>query len=78
VVPWVLKEQGGRFGDVFVTSVSDGTVIPPGPEFQIYKNVMWKLMSLALSGRMQPEQVLKQGQDIFDERIESVRRYDEP
>jgi hypothetical protein len=46
--------------------VDSGTVIPPDRVYGVYKNTMWKLLRLALSGQLSPEETLRAGQQLMD------------
>jgi len=51
-------------------SYSIGTVIPPNDAYPVYKNTMWKLLSLAFTGRMAVDDLLEQGQVIINEKMD--------
>ena len=48
-------------------SMENGYPIPCSPLYGLYKNTMWKLLNLALSGKMEVEAVLESGQEIIYE-----------
>jgi ABC-type glycerol-3-phosphate transport system substrate-binding protein len=64
----------GPYFEALRLSEHIGTPIPPEPAFAIYKNTMWKLLRLAISGRMTAEQVLAAGQEVIEERERQMRR----
>jgi len=48
-------------------SMENGYPIPCSPLYGLYKNTMWKLLNLALSGKMEVGAVLESGQEIIYE-----------
>ena len=70
----IFGEKGGEFRDVLLMSYERGAAIPPNDVYPIFKNTMWKLLSLALSRQMEPQQLLDQGQLMIDEKIQRRER----
>ena len=68
---WEISEKLNPYWEALNKSSVRGTVIPPERAYGVYKNVMWKLLRFALSGQMQAEKVLTEGQRIVNKQMES-------
>jgi ABC-type glycerol-3-phosphate transport system substrate-binding protein len=54
------------YGGILDATIDGGTVIPPDQSYAVYKNTMWRLIRLALSGQMSAEDMLQTGQRLMD------------
>lgn len=56
----------GRRQAMLARSAGIGEVIPPGPGYGIYKNIMWKILRFILSGSMKPDAALAEARRLID------------
>jgi ABC-type glycerol-3-phosphate transport system substrate-binding protein len=54
------------YGAILDATIDNGTVIPPDRSYAVYKNTMWRLIRLVLSGQMPVETMLQTGQRLMD------------
>lgn len=62
-------EELGKFHDHMEPlriSAERGVPLPPDQSYKIFKNTMWKLLRLVLSGQMEVREALEQGQAVVD------------
>ena len=57
---------------VLLDSAENGTVLPSGKAYGVYKNIMWKLLRFALTGQMSPREVLRKGQQLWEEEMKNA------
>jgi arabinogalactan oligomer/maltooligosaccharide transport system substrate-binding protein len=59
---------------VLAKSADAGEVIPPGPGYGIYKNIMWKILRFILSGSMKPDAALAEARRLIDANLREISR----
>ena len=65
-----LSAESNAYYSQLRISADSGTIIPTDKAYSVYKNTMWKMLRFALSGRMQPAQVLQKTQELVDKNLE--------
>ena len=60
----------GARAPVLFDSLRSGTVAPPERSYAVYKDTMWRLLRLALTGEMSVDEVLELGQELVDRALE--------
>ena len=63
------------YADVLRLSLERGMVIPPYPAYSIFKDVLWSMLRLMVSGRIPLEDGLHRAQGLIDSRLEDIQRY---
>jgi ABC-type glycerol-3-phosphate transport system substrate-binding protein len=63
---WSLMEQDHTYVNVLEKSYETGIPVPAEKAYGTFKNTMWKLLRLVLSGQMSVREVLAQGQKILN------------
>ena len=71
---WSVAEANNAYYPVLRASADLGVVVPVDPSYDIFKNTMWKILRLSLSGQMEVSEMLKNGQDIINKQLEESRR----
>ncbi len=67
---WLTAEETNPFYETLSISASDGVIIPTDKAYSVYKNIMWKMLRFAISGKLPADQVLKQTQTLVDKNME--------
>jgi ABC-type glycerol-3-phosphate transport system substrate-binding protein len=65
-----VSGKNNLYFDILMKSLETGTIIPPDNAYIIYKNTMWKLLRFVFSDQMSVEDVLEEGQQIIDRKLE--------
>lgn len=64
----------GPWQSVLAKSADAGEVIPPGPGYGIYKNIMWKILRFILSGSMKPDAALAEARRLIDANLRELSK----
>ena len=63
---WDVASNSNRYYAQLSRSAEIGLVIPPGPGYSIYKNIMWKILRFILSGAMETNEALAEARRLID------------
>jgi ABC-type glycerol-3-phosphate transport system substrate-binding protein len=66
---WAIAEGENPYFQVLSESYRRGITVPAEEGYINMKNIMWRLLRLAITGRMGVEEVLSTGQRLIDENI---------
>jgi maltose-binding protein MalE len=63
---WEAARGSNRYHRQLSRSAEIGLVIPPGPGYATYKNIMWKMLRFIFSGVMEPDKALAEARRLID------------
>ena len=66
---WELARTSNRYFAQLSRSRDIGLVVPPSEAYGAYKNVMWKLLRLVVTGQMKVPEALAAAQRLIDESV---------
>jgi len=67
---WEIARGANRYFDALSRSYDSGLVVPPSEAYGAYKNVMWKLLRLVVSGQMAIPEALATAQRLIDANLQ--------
>lgn len=67
---WAASKGENPWFEALSRSAEVGIVVPPAEAYGVFKNTMWKLLRLLLSGQMGVEECLSVAQGLIDENLE--------
>ncbi|HOX33548.1 MAG TPA: extracellular solute-binding protein [Spirochaetales bacterium] len=66
---WELSRGSNRYFEALSRSYEIGLVVPPSEAYAAYKNVMWKILRLVVTGQMRVREALATAQRLVDENL---------
>lgn len=68
---WEASKESNRYHAQLSRSAEIGLVIPPGPGYAVYKNIMWKMLRFVLSGMMGSDEALAEARRLIDANLKA-------
>jgi ABC-type glycerol-3-phosphate transport system substrate-binding protein len=68
---WKAAKESNRYHAQLSRSAEIGLVIPPGPGYAVYKNIMWKMLRFILSSMMESDEALAEARRLIDANLKA-------
>jgi ABC-type glycerol-3-phosphate transport system substrate-binding protein len=71
---WADSAEGNPYYEALSLSAARGFVVPPAEAYGVFKNTMWSVLRLAVSGQMGVPEALAAAQRVIDGNMERIRK----
>ncbi|MCF7944241.1 MAG: extracellular solute-binding protein [Spirochaetia bacterium] len=61
--------------EALLANLETGVTVPPSPAYSVYKDVMWSMLRLIITGKIPLQEGLERAQDLIDSRLEDIEGY---